>query len=159
MSDAPADAFDSLCYGTAPFTLCLPAEPTSALTLAGNIDTTACKANNGAVSGSSLMIGTTPVCVIAATTIVTSAAVGISGNKPLVLVSKGDITIASGTTLDGRSGSSGNGPNAIPATAGRPLRVRQTPETAEEAQAARSAARVAMARRAVRRPAARRNQS
>lgn len=113
--DAPPDAFDPLCYGRAPFTICLDAIPTGnfGLGTVSTTGTTTCSSGNGTV----MMVGQAPVsaCVIAAANIsMGSAIVGVSGDKPLVLIAETSITINAGTVLDVTSGQTGDGPGANP---------------------------------------------
>jgi len=91
--DAPPDA--RVCFGTAPFDICLASAPTVPLTISTptKIDTTS----------SSMCVATTSgganYCVVAATTISITAKLRGIGTKPLVLLASDSITISTTTGL------------------------------------------------------------
>lgn len=99
--DAMIDGLAPLCYGRAPFTVCLTAEPTKVIVFAGSIETTACTYNAGVEQGEIITANNTTMCVIAGASIdMTGISVGTSGNLPLVLIASGDLTVPMGTRLD-----------------------------------------------------------
>lgn len=118
--DTPPDGFDPLCFGRDPFTICMSSMPTGTTSL-DNVDTdgtTSCASGDGTV----MMVGTSPVaaCVVAADSIdLASAVVGVSGDKPLVLLAVTRLRINAGSALDITSGRvAGNGPGANPPDCG-----------------------------------------
>ncbi|HUS27422.1 MAG TPA: hypothetical protein VMZ53_02905 [Kofleriaceae bacterium] len=125
--DAMIDAPDPSCYGRGAFYVCFMPAPTGDVTLQGNIDTTACTAETtgSTLVGATKMVSGVSVCVIAAASFtMQGATVGTLGDKPLLLLATGNITIPTGVELDGRSaafplvGSPGDGPNANPSDCG-----------------------------------------
>jgi hypothetical protein len=118
--DTPPDAFDPLCFGGAPFTICMPSMPAGDKSL-DSVDTdgpSSCDSGEG----TTMMVGANPVaaCVIAADTIsLGSTLVGVSGDKPLVLLAVTRLRINAGSTLDITSGrTAGDGPGANPTDCG-----------------------------------------
>lgn len=118
--DTPPDAFDPLCFGRAPFTICMQSMPAGTKSL-NDVDTdgpSSCDSGEG----TTMMVGANPVaaCVIAADTIsLGSTLVGVSGDKPLVLLAVTTLRINAGSTLDVTSGrTAGNGPGANPTDCG-----------------------------------------
>jgi hypothetical protein len=92
-TDAPPDA--RLCFGNAPFTICLASAPTAPMTIVGvtplNTDT-----SNKCVATTS---GGTGYCVVVGTTIsIEEGSLRATGTKPLVLISSDSITVS--TLLD-----------------------------------------------------------
>lgn len=128
--DAPPDAFDPLCYGKGGFYVCLSTAPTMAISFTNAIDTTACRADTdgGLINGTVVAVGSaTMVCMFAGTSItIGSTLAGAFGDKPLLLIASGNISIPVGTTLDARSaayptvGNPSNGPGANPSACGTP---------------------------------------
>lgn len=128
MIDTPPDAFDPLCYGKGTFYYCLAAQPTASISFTADIDTTACTAATagGTIDGSVVAFGgTAMVCMFAATSMtVGGTTAGAYGDKPLLLISSGNINVPTGTNLDGSSagypvaGSASNGPGANPTDCG-----------------------------------------
>ena len=133
VDDVPGDATDAplvdalsfdvnvdLCYGPMnAYRICLPAMPSSPLTLSGTIDTTACAGGFVLAIGS----GSPDLCVISGTTVTASSTVRITGGRPLAVVATQDLTIESGATLDASSvagGLRGPGSNNTTCNTGQP---------------------------------------
>ncbi len=134
--DAPADAGDdaavdapSACsgvsYGAAPYTVCLPAPPTSTLIFAAGtavVDTDTCAFTSVLTfSGQKVaqaQAGAPMLCVIAASTvsITGTATVRAQGSLPLALLSHGNLTLGSSALVDVSGASSGAAGNAAGCT-------------------------------------------
>ena len=113
--DTSADAFDDKCFGSGDYLLCLPQVPAGDVALdAGGLDTTSCTRAGASVE----MIGATSVCVIDGANLAITNTVGVFGQRPLVLVATGTITIATGAVLDAASllGNPGPGANSAACT-------------------------------------------
>lgn len=85
MLDSPVDV--QLCFGTAPFDVCLTAPPADAVTFPTTFDTDACAPTQYWASN-----GQTDACFVVGTSI-TITNTTVTGSRPLVLVATGDITI------------------------------------------------------------------
>jgi len=128
MIDAMIDGPAPLCYGRAPFTVCLSAEPSGAVVLAGSIESTACTYNGVTALPGEIVTAEngSMVCVVAGASIdMTGISVGTSGDKPVVLIASGNITVPSGTRLDASSATNNvtgvpTGPGFDPPDCGAP---------------------------------------
>jgi hypothetical protein len=90
--DASADMGLRLCYGTAPFDICLPTAPSTSLTISSDtiVDT----------KTSPMCTAVGDLCVIAGTTISIQATLRATGPNPLVLLASDSITIETGGSID-----------------------------------------------------------
>jgi hypothetical protein len=106
MIDAMIDGPSPLCYGRSPFTVCLTAEPAGTIVFTTGIETTSCTYNGG-TPGEIITANNTSLCVIAGATIdmlpTNNVSIGTSGDRPLVLIASGNLTVPLGTRLDASS--------------------------------------------------------
>jgi hypothetical protein len=98
--DAPPDA--RVCFGTAPFTICLASAPTTPVMLASAtpVDTTTSTMCVATMSGAA------SYCVIAGTTISVDMKLRATGSKPLVLLASDTITVNATIDVASRRGTS-----------------------------------------------------
>jgi len=154
-TDAPDAPPGVTCYG-APWQVCFDPAPTQAVVLDAPIDTGSsplCVAHTGSPE-----LGT--ACVIAGTTISTTANLHVSGPKPLVLVAIDDLVIANTidvsshtlTALDGAAADPATCPVGTAATTGSTSAAAPAVASRGSAVAAAMARSVATARRARSRP-------
>jgi hypothetical protein len=91
-----------LCYGVAPFSLCLSAAPTAPLSLSGTYDTDACTGGEVLGQGGG---GRPDLCVRAGTMVTVSGTYTVRGTLPHVVIATQSLTVGAGTRIDVSSSS------------------------------------------------------
>ncbi len=124
--DAPPSSCSGVSYGAAPYTICLPAQPTLPFLLTAlgtaTVNTDTCAFTSGIIfTGQKVaqaQAGAPMICVIAASAISITGQVTVQaqGSLPLALLSHGDLTLGGAALVDVSGDSTGAAGNAVGCT-------------------------------------------